>query len=413
MVKLKTFVAFAVIVVSMFLSCGQKNGEGLNGLPKTTVEVQVSGVPVPAAERVGEYLPILKGKRVAAVVNHTSMVGERHLVDTLLKSGVTLVKIFAPEHGFRGEASDGEKVKDGKDAATGLPILSLYGSKKKPGPEALEGVDVVLFDIQDVGARFYTYISTMAYVMEACAEENVPVLVLDRPNPNGHYVDGPVLKKSHASFVGLHEVPVVYGMSIGEYARMVNGEGWLANGIKCDLTVIPCAGYDHRTAYELPVKPSPNLPNMAAIYLYPSLCFFEGTVVSVGRGTDKQFQVIGAPGATVGDFTFTPKPMEGSKYPPQQGKRCRGYDLSGLPLDSLRQQKKLNLGYLLDFYKNYPDKSNFFLKTAHFDALAGGSKLKQQIKEGKTEAEIRAGWQADLRQFMAVRKKYLLYYDFE
>ncbi|MCF8281977.1 MAG: DUF1343 domain-containing protein [Bacteroidales bacterium] len=382
-------------------------------MPTTKVESQVSGLPVPAAERVGEYLPLLKGKRIAAVVNQTSIVENTHLVDTLLRSGVSLVKIFAPEHGFRGAASDGEKIKDGKDASTGLPIVSLYGDNKKPSPEMLEGVDLVLFDIQDVGARFYTYISTLAYVMEACAENNVPLLVLDRPNPNGHYVDGPVLKKSHASFVGLHEVPVVYGMTIGEYARMVNGEGWLANGIKCDLTVIPCTGYDHRSFYNLPVKPSPNLPNMTAIYLYPSLCFFEGTVVSVGRGTDKQFQVFGAPGANVGDFTFTPKPMEGAKKPPQQGKLCRGYDLSGLPLDSLRQQKKLNLGYLLDFYKNYPDKANFFLKTAHFDALAGGPELKQQIVDGKTEAEIRLGWQDGLRRFKLVRKKYLLYYDFE
>ncbi len=400
-------------MLTMIFACGQKTGESVNGLPETKVEPQVSGQPVSAAERVGEYLSLLKGKRITAVVNHTSMVGQTHLVDTLLRSGVDIVKIFAPEHGFRGSASDGEKVKDGKDPATGLPILSLYGDQKKPTPAMLAGVDLVLFDIQDVGARFYTYISTLAYVMEACAENNVPLIVLDRPNPNGHYVDGPILKKEFASFVGLHEVPVVYGMTIGEYARMVNGEGWLANGIKCQLEVIPCAGYDHRTHYDLPMKPSPNLPNMTAILLYPSLCFFEGTVVSVGRGTDKQFQVMGAPGATVGNFTFTPQPKEGAKNPPQQGKLCRGYDLSGLSVDKLRQQKQLDLGYLIDFYWNYPDKANFFLKTAHFDALAGGPELKQQIVEGRTEAEIRGGWQEGLRRFKAVRKQYLLYYDFE
>lgn len=413
MVKLKTIVAIPFIVFAMMLACGQKTSESATGLPVTKVEPLVIGQPVPAAERVGEYLTELKGKRIAAVVNHTSMVGQVHLVDTLLRSGVNMVKIFAPEHGFRGSVSDGEKINDGKDPSTGLPILSLYGDKKKPGPVELEGIDLVLFDIQDVGARFYTYISTLAYVMEACAENDIPLLVLDRPNPNGHYIDGPILQKSHTSFVGMHEVPVVYGMTIGEYARMVNGEGWLANGIKCDMKVVPCAGYDHRTRYDLPVKPSPNLPNMKAILLYPSLCFFEGTVVSVGRGTDKQFQVYGAPGATVGDFTFTPQPREGAANPPQKGKLCRGYDLSSIPVDELRQQNHLNFGYLIDFYRNYPDKANFFLKTAHFDALAGGTELKKQIIEGLSEAEIEASWQIGLQQFRTIRKQYLLYYDFE
>ncbi len=413
MAKLKIFVVIPVLVLSLIFACGQKTSESAAGLPEPKVEPQVVGHPVPAAERVGEYLPLLQGKRIAAVVNHTSVVGKTHLVDTLLKTGVQLVKIFAPEHGFRGSASDGEKVKDGKDSATGLPILSLYGSQKKPSPEMLAGVDLVLFDIQDVGARFYTYISTLAYVMEACAEQNIPLIVLDRPNPNGHFVDGPVLKKEFASFVGLHEVPAVYGMTIGEYARMVNGEGWLANQVKCQLEVIPCMGYDHRTHYDLPIKPSPNLPNMTAILLYPSLCFFEGTVVSVGRGTDKQFQVIGAPGTTVGDYNFTPKPMEGATNPPQKGKACIGYDLSGLSVDSLRQLKKIDLSFLLKFYKDYPDKANFFLKTAHFDALAGSGELKQQIVEGKSESEIRASWQDGLNRFKLLRKQYLLYLDFE
>ncbi|MBI5914355.1 MAG: DUF1343 domain-containing protein [Bacteroidetes bacterium] len=413
-VKLKTFVAMVATTLAVIFACGQKNGTPPTvGRPAVEKPAQVSGQPVPAAHRMAEYLPILQGKKVAAVVNHTSMVGSTHLVDTLLKSGVKVVEIFAPEHGFRGTASDGEQVKDGKDAATGIPIASLYGEKKKPGSAELQGVDLVLFDIQDVGARFYTYISTMTYVMEACAENNIPLLLLDRPNPNGHYVDGPVLKKTHTSFTGLHEVPVVYGMTIGEYARMVNGEGWLTGGLKCQLEVVPCAGYDHRTAYQLPVKPSPNLPNMRAIYLYPSLCFFEGTVVSVGRGTGQQFQIYGVPGAVVGDFTFTPQPMEGAKTPPQQGKLCRGFNLTSLKAEDLRQRNSLNLSYLLDFYQKYPDKENFFLKTKHFDNLAGGTALKEQIIAGKTEAEIRQSWQDDLNKFKAMRKHYLLYYDFE
>ncbi|MCC6726702.1 MAG: DUF1343 domain-containing protein, partial [Saprospiraceae bacterium] len=377
-VKLKIFVATLGAFIFLLLACGQKSGESLSELPKPTVEPQVVGKIVVGSERVGEYLPKLKGKRIAAVVNHTSMIGSVHLVDSLLHLGVDLVTIFAPEHGFRGSASDGEKVKDGKDPATGLPIVSLYGANKKPKPEWLKDIDMVVFDIQDVGARFYTFISTLSYVMEACAEQNIPMLVLDRPNPNGHFVDGPVLDKAFSSFVGLHEVPVVYGMTIGEYARMVNGEGWLANGVKCDLEVIPCLGYDHKTHYDLPFKPSPNLPNMTSVLLYPSICFFEGTEVSVGRGTDKQFQVIGAPDATVGDYTFTPSPKPGATSPPQQGKLCRGYDLSGLSVDSLRQHKKIDLSFLLKFYQDYPDKSKFFLKTAHFDALAGSAELKQQ-----------------------------------
>ncbi|MBI1227904.1 MAG: DUF1343 domain-containing protein [Bacteroidetes bacterium] len=397
----------------LVLACGQKSSQTNNDMPKTKVEHQVSGQPVPAAERVGEYLPMLKGKRIAAVVNQTAMVGQVHLVDTLVHLGINLVKILAPEHGLRGAASDGETIKDGRDVSTGLPIVSLYGSNKKPTQAMLADVDLVFFDIQDVGARFYTYISTLSYVMEACAEHNVPLLVLDRPNPNGHYVDGPVLKKTFSSFIGLHEIPVVYGMTIGEYARMVNGEGWLSNGIRCNLEVVPCSGYDHRTFYSLPVKPSPNLPNMTAIYLYPSLCFFEGTVVSIGRGTDKQFQAFGAPGATVGDYEFTPQPQIGATNPPQKGKLCRGFDLSGIPIDILQQQKKLDLHYLIDFYKTYPDKPNFFLQTSHFDALAGSTVLKQQIKDGLSEDAIRESWQKDLNEFKVVRKRYLLYYDFE
>lgn len=412
-VKLKTFVAFAGLCLMFLTACGQKKLDSPSGPPSTAHPPQVSGVPVPAAERVGEYLHLLRGKKIAVVVNHTSMVGNAHLVDTLLAAGVEVVRVFAPEHGLRGTASDGETVQDGKDVKTGLPLRSLYGDKKKPSAEDLAGLEMVVFDIQDVGARFYTYISTLSYVMEACAENDLPLLVLDRPNPNGHYVDGPVLEPAFRSFVGLHPVPVVYGMTIGEYARMVNGEGWLANGAKCLLEVVPCAGYDHSTPYELPIKPSPNLPNQRAVLLYPSLCFFEGTVVSVGRGTSKQFQVYGTPKSVAGDFTFTPQPMEGAQKPPQQGKTCRGYDLSGVSVGDLMETKRIDLRYLLDFYRAYPEKENFFLKSGYFDTLAGTAKLREQLQAGKTEVEIRQSWSENIAKFKPVRKKYLLYHDFE
>jgi uncharacterized protein YbbC (DUF1343 family) len=347
------------------------------------------------------------------VVNHTSMIGNVHLVDSLLSLGIRIERIFAPEHGFRGDASDGENISDQKDAKTGIPILSVYGERRKPGPDDLNGLDYIIFDIQDVGTRFYTYISTMSYFLEACAENKLPMLVLDRPNPNGHYVDGPVLEKSHSSFVGLHEVPVVHGMTVGEYALMVNGEGWLANGTRCSLKVIPCVNYDHKTMYELPVKPSPNLPNMRAVYLYPSICFFEGTVVSIGRGTNKQFQVLGAPGFPMGDFSFTPRPMAGSINPPQNGIECRGYDLTSIAVADLQKKSKLDLSYLLSFYRDYPDKSAFFLKSLYIDKLAGSTNLRGQIVDGLSMAQIRESWQPGLTKFKGIRKKYLLYPDFE
>ena len=419
-VKLKIFVAFITLLPALNYSCNGKNATTSPVRSETPVETQVKDTPAqeavypaPAAENMEAWLPELQGKRVAVVVNHTSLVGKTHLLDTLLKSGIRVEKIFAPEHGFRGVADAGEQVQDGKDTATGLPLISLYGNKKKPGPEDLKNTDLVVFDIQDVGARFYTYISTMSYVMEACAENGVPLLILDRPNPNGHYVDGPVMDKKYSSFVGLHEVPVIHGMTVGEYARMVNGEGWLANGVKCQLGVIPCTGYDHRTFYELPVKPSPNLPNLHAIYLYPSLCFFEGTNISVGRGTNKQFQVVGAPGYKIGGYQFTPGPMEGAKDPPLSGKLCRGYDLSILEISDLQERKSLDLGYLIEFYQQAPDKRLFFLKNNFFDKLAGGPQLRQQIVEGKNEAEIRETWQPGLEKFKTIRKKYLLYPDYE
>lgn len=368
-----------------------------------------SGLKV-GAERLDLYLPQLRESRgVALLVNQTSMVGKTHLVDTLLALGVKVSRIFAPEHGFRGQADAGEKVRDGKDLQTGLPIISLYGSSRKPPAEALEGIDWVVFDIQDVGARFYTYIGSMHYAMEACAEQGVRFMVLDRPNPNGHYVDGPVLDTAYRSFVGMHPVPVVHGMTVGEYARMINGEGWLLGGRQCELTAVPCAGYTHDTPYELPVAPSPNLPNMRAIYLYPSTCFFEGTVASEGRGTTNQFQVYGHPDYPAGNYTFTPVSMPGAKQPKLEGRLCRGYSLADKHPDSIRAGAMVNLSYLIEFYRNFPDKENFFLENLFFDKLAGGSRLRQQIIAGKTEAEIRKSWQEGLDSFRKIRRKYLLY----
>lgn len=363
----------------------------------------------PGAERLVVVLPLLRGKRVGLVVNHTSLVGNTHLVDTLLASGIDVVRIFAPEHGFRGTADAGERLTDSKDPRTGLPVISLYGKKKKPAPNDLAGLDLVVYDIQDVGARFYTYISTMSLVMEACAEQGVPFIVLDRPNPNGHYVDGPVLDTAFRSFVGMHPVPVVYGMTPGEYARMVNGEGWLSGGIHCTLEVVPCEGYTHDTPYTLPVPPSPNLPNMRAVYLYPSLCFFEPTVVSVGRGTDRQFQVIGAPESPIGNFEFTPTPMPGARHPKHEGKRCRGFDLTTLAPEAVRNQRRLDLSWLLRFYEAWPDKDSFFLSEKTFDLLAGTDELRRQLAAGMSEEEIRQSWQERLVQFRKIRGRYLIY----
>ncbi|MFN7118859.1 MAG: exo-beta-N-acetylmuramidase NamZ domain-containing protein [Saprospiraceae bacterium] len=368
---------------------------------------------VVGAARIAEYLPLLKDKTIAMVVNQTSMVGETHVVDTLLSLGVKIKAIFAPEHGFRGTASDGEKVASGKDPKTGVAILSLYGKKLEPSAEDLAGVDWVLFDIQDVGTRFYTYISTMHYVMRACAKNKVKFMVLDRPNPNGHFVDGPMLDTTLRSFVGMHKIPVVHGMTIGEYAQMLIGENWLDDNLKPELKVITCDNYNHDSYYSVPIKPSPNLPNDRAILLYPSICFFEGVTASIGRGTNKQFQVYGSPGFPKGDFTFTPEPMEGSINPPLKGQLCRGYDLTNLSPDSIWQERRINLSYLLDFYKDFPNKDSFFLKTLYIDKLAGTTEFRKQIIAGKTEAEIRASWQPGLEKFKAIRKKYLLYKDFE
>ena len=356
----------------------------------------------------------MAGKHLGLVVNQTSMVGGKHLVDTLLKLDIDILNIFAPEHGFRGQADAGEVVKDGVDVQTGLPIVSLYGSHKKPTSIDLEGIDLVIFDIQDVGARFYTYISTLHYVMEACAEAGIEVLVLDRPNPNGFVVDGPVLDVAYTSFVGKHPVPVLHGMTVGEYAQMINGEAWLSNGIQCELSIIPCVNYTHNDRYSLPVKPSPNLPDDRAIACYPSTCFFEGTVISEGRGTDYPFQVFGAPelDSALCSFTFIPISMSGAKHPKFDGKQCYGFSIVDVPND-FEEQTGVNLNYLIHLYTLYPEPAAFFLANGFFDKLAGGKELREAIINGQTAEEIKASWQDDLLAFKAKRKQYLLYPDFE
>lgn len=357
-------------------------------------------------ERTAEYLAFLKDKKVALVVNQTSATDGNHLVDILLDEKINVVNIFAPEHGFRGDADAGEKITNGKDSKTGLPIISLYGNHNKPTSEDLKNIDIVVFDIQDVGARFYTYISTLHYVMEACAENNIKVLVLDRPNPNGHYVDGNVLDMKFKSFVGMHPIPIVHGMTIAEYAKMINGEKWLANGINCDLEVVKCLHYDRNIAYNLPIKPSPNLPNAQSINLYPSICFFEGTEISVGRGTEFPFQLIGAPlvNKEMTDFSFTPKSTAGAKYPPQQDKICYGFDLRNEPV-----LNEINLEYLIKMYNLYSNKSQFFLKNNFIDNLAGTDQLRLDILADKSAEDIKASWQPGLEKFKKIRAKYLLY----
>jgi uncharacterized protein YbbC (DUF1343 family) len=353
------------------------------------------------AEQIDLYLPDLQGKSVAMVVNHTSLVGKTHLVDTLLGLGVNIRKIFAPEHGFRGEADAGEKVNNGLDEKTKLPLISLYGKNKKPLPEQIADIDIVVFDIQDVGARFYTYISTMHYVMEACAENAKKVLILDRPNPNGSYADGPMLDLKYKSFVGMHPIPVVHGLTVCELANMINGEGWLANKLHCDLKVIKAKNYEHRKSYILPVRPSPNLPNQQSVLLYPSVCFFEGTKVSVARGTDFPFQAIGGTDPALGTFQFTPKSTFGAKEPMYKDKICYGLDLRTEKITGL------SLTHLIEFYQKSKLQDKFF--NSYFDTLAGTDMLRKQILAGMTESQIRASWQPELEKYKLLRKKYLLY----
>ncbi len=363
---------------------------------------------VPGAERVSVYLKFIEGKKVGLVANHTSLVGSTHLLDTLLSLNQDIVRVFSPEHGFRGTADAGEHVKDGVDPVSGLQVISLYGSDKKPKPEHLADLDLLIFDLQDVGVRFYTYISTLHYVMEACAESNIPLLILDRPNPNGFYVDGPVLDTNYSSFVGLHPVPLVYGMTIAEYAQMLNGEGWLKNRIQCEIEVIKCEYYTHDSLYELPVAPSPNLQTMQAVYLYPTLGLFEGTVMSVGRGTDFPFMVYGHPDFPNCDFSFTPRSIIGaSKYPKYEGEKCCGVDLRMYDLTTFFQQPHIQLEWLIEAKRYVQTEKPFFNK--FFYNVAGNKELKNQIVEGESAEKIRKLWQNDLNQFRAIREKYLLY----
>lgn len=394
-----------LIYFMIFVACTGQQGQSMKQLDKAIEP----NVVVPGAERMMKYIPSLEGKRVAMVVNHTSRVAGKHLIDTLQQFDLNIVKVFAPEHGFRGKADAGAIIKDGVDVKSGIPVKSLYGKSKKPSPADLKDVDVVVFDIQDVGCRFYTYISTMTLVMEACAEQQIPVIVLDRPNPNGHYVDGPVLDPKFSSFVGMHPVPVVYGMTIGEYAKMVNGEAWMKQGVQCELTVIPCLKYTREWSENLAVRPSPNLPNHRSVLLYPSLCFFEGTVVSVGRGTSAPFQQIGHPTYSNQTYSFIPKTGPGSKYPKLENKRCYGTDFQGLNPRFVKTQNQLDLSHLINFYKDLNLGEAFFLKNKFIDKLAGTDQLRKQLLAGLGEEEIRFSWQADLEHFKKIRLKYLMY----
>ena len=412
-----SIIALAFTLFTVSIACKNNdsaidNAQPVSNPAVTQKQVNYDADIITGAQQTELLLPLIKGKYIACVVNQTSTIGDKHLVDSLIASGVNIATIFAPEHGFRGTEDAGATILNAKDTKTGLPVLSLYGNKKKPTQQDLADVDVVVFDIQDVGARFYTYISSLHYVMEACAELGKPIIVLDRPNPNGFYVDGPLLDKAYSSFVGMHPIPVVHGMTIGEYAKMINGEKWLANGVQCDLTVIPCKNYDHKKMYEVPIAPSPNLKNMRAIYMYPTLCFFEGTNVSVGRGTAKPFEIIGSPYLKNTGFEFTPMPGPGAKSPFLMHTKCYGYDFSAKSLDEV-QQGKIDIQLLLKIYQEFEPKDKFFLENNFFNKLAGSAELMMQLKGGLSEEEIRLSWQDDITTFKKVRKQYLLYPDFE
>ena len=362
---------------------------------------------LPAADRPESYLHLLKGKKAAFVGNQTSSACGRHTLDFLLENGVEVIRIFGPEHGFREMADDATPVKDRTDPVTGLPVVSLFGDIEKPTAEHLKDIEVFVYDIQDTGVRFYTYISTLSFIMEAAGEARIPVVVLDRPNPNGHYVDGNILDPAFASFVGRHPVPIVYGMTVGEYARMMNGQGWLGGGVHCDLTVVPVGHYDHTMPYSLPIKPSPNMPDDKAVNLYPSTCFFEGTALNEGRGTDKPFQVFGSPLLPETGFSYVPMPTAGASEPRFKGQVCHGMDLSQYP----ERLSRVNFEWLIWAYGLYPDKRRFFIP--FFNNLAGGAPIKNQIVAGLSAAEISASWAEGIARFKEIRSRYLLYPDFE
>lgn len=368
------------------------------------LQVSCAQKPLPGAYQIESYLPLLKEKKIAIVANQTSTIGKTHLVDTLRSLGCEVVRIFAPEHGFRGDGDAGEHVKNALDKKTGIPLVSLYGTYKKPSEELLSDIDVVLFDIQDVGVRFYTYLSTLHYVMEACAENQKPLILLDRPNPNGHRIDGPVLEVEYASFVGLHPVPILYGMTIGEYATMINGEQWLQNGIRCDVTIIPVSHYTHRTPYSLPIPPSPNLTSDRAVALYPSLCLFEGTTVSVGRGTSNPFECYGHPCFPKSNFSFKPSSKRGSKEPMYLNVECNGFNLKEAPL-----VESFELSFLMNARQLLADSLVFIDHPKFFNNLAGNASLAEQLRQGLGEEAIRASWQEGLARFKGVRAKYLRY----
>jgi uncharacterized protein YbbC (DUF1343 family) len=416
-----------VYVLAISISCNaQKTSTGTSA--------SSTGV-ITAAERTEVYLPLLKGKRVAVFANHTATIGKTHLVDSLQKLGINIVKAFGPEHGFRGTADAGQKLDNYIDSATGIPVISLYGKKRRPSAEDLADVDILLFDIQDVGVRFYTFISSLQEFIEAAFENKKPLMILDRPNPNGHYVDGPVLDTAYRSFIGMQPVPIVYGMTVGEYAMMIAGEKWLSSAkaiaqyayyktaenskdTAFHFLVIKCKNYDHTSKYELPVKPSPNLPDYASVYWYPSTCFFEGSVFSEGRGTDHPFCIFGHPDLPKDLYTFTPTAREGATSPKLMNKLCYGWNVYDTKQKVLKQvDDRIQLKYLLDAYKLFPDKDSFFIRPKSgqyfFDKLAGSDELRKQLIAGKTEAEIKASWQPKLQAFKAIRKKYLLYKDFE
>jgi len=370
--------------------------------------IRLTAQVVVGADQIASYYPLLMEKKIGVVANQTSVTGNGHLIDRLIKDGFQIVKIFSPEHGFRMVAEAGELVDNAVDSATRIPVVSLYGAKKQPSEDDLSGLDVILFDIQDVGVRFYTYISTLTYIMEACASHDLTLIVLDRPNPNAFYIDGPVLEPDFTSFVGLHPVPIVYGMTIGEYALMVNGEGWLKSKSKCNLRVIKLANYTHQSKVNLPVQPSPNLPNATAIELYPSLCLFEGTIISVGRGTPYPFQVYGHPLLPCKGLEFTPVSVPGrSLHPPLEGKLCCGEDLRSYFIKHPADEGKINLGWLIKASREYTGKESFF--NDYFNKLAGNETLQAQIKQHKSEQEIRKTWQPGLKKFRKIRQKYLLY----